>query len=162
GFFGAWVPVAAEQIDGGYEIAWRVPGTDQYSVWTTDAAGNMLANPTGVVSGSTYALQSLQPIFGQDLNGDGTIGVATTTLEANASVQLSPLSNIYSLGGPSGPFIIPTRRSSDLGFFGAWVPVAAEPIGGGYEVAWRIPGADQYSVWTTDADGNMLTNPTGV
>ena len=75
-----------EPIAGGYEVAWKA-GADQYSVWTTDSAGNMLANPTGVVSGSSAALQSYEPSFHQDLNGDGTIGAASTTnpaLLANA------------------------------------------------------------------------------
>src|SRR5262249_15220048 len=49
GLFGAWMPIAAERIAGGYEVA-RKMGTDQYSVWTTDESGNMLANPSGVVS----------------------------------------------------------------------------------------------------------------
>jgi hypothetical protein len=31
----------------------------------------MTSNPTGVVSGSSYALQSLEPSFHQDLNNDG-------------------------------------------------------------------------------------------
>jgi len=160
------VPFAAEAIGGGYEVAWRIPGADQYSVWTTDADGNMLTNPTGVVSGSSYALQSLEPSFRQDLNGDGTLGVVTTLLESNGAVQLSQLANIYSLGGSSGPFIKLNGTPVTAGQFaipsGTWVPFAAEPISGGYEVAWKVPGADQYSVWTIDAAGNMLTNPTGV
>ena len=82
---GTWVPFAAEQISGGYEVAWKVPGADQYSVWTTDANGNMLTNPTGVVSGSSYALQSLEASFHQDLNGDGTIGPAAAAHGASSA-----------------------------------------------------------------------------
>jgi serralysin len=44
-------------------------------VWTADANGNMLSNPTGVVSGSSATLQALEPSFSQDLNGDGMIGL---------------------------------------------------------------------------------------
>jgi hypothetical protein len=79
------MPIGAEQIAGGYEVAWKVPGADQYSVWTTDSSGNLLSNPTGVVSGSSWALQSLEPSFHQDLNGDGTIGPVTTVIEASGS-----------------------------------------------------------------------------
>ena len=53
-------------------------GTGQYTVWTTDSNGNYNGNPIGVVSGNSYALESLEPAFNQDLNGDGQIGVTST------------------------------------------------------------------------------------
>jgi serralysin len=71
GEFGAWMPIGAEKTASGYEIGWKVPGADQYSVWTTDSSGNMNSNPTGVVPGSSYALQSLVSSFHQDLDNDG-------------------------------------------------------------------------------------------
>ena len=71
--FGSWTPIGAEQTATGYEVAWRVPGTDQYWVWSTDSNGNYVAD-TGIVSGMSAALESLEPSFQQDLNGDGTIG----------------------------------------------------------------------------------------
>ena len=160
GQFGSWVPFAAEQITGGYEVAWKIVGADQYSVWNADGNGNMLSNPTGVVSGSSYALQSLEPSFQQDLNGDGTTGVVTTVLETFGSTRLSQAANAYLLspvGGSSGPQIRFNGGLVTAGQFGSWVPFAAEQLsGGGYEVAWKIAGADQYSVWNTDSSGNML------
>ena len=39
------------------------------------------------MSGADYALQSLEPSFHQDLNGDGQIGPPTTVIEANGSTQ---------------------------------------------------------------------------
>jgi Ca2+-binding RTX toxin-like protein/20S proteasome alpha/beta subunit len=165
GQFGSWVPFAAEQITGGYEIAWKIVGTDQYSVWNTDGNGNMLTNPTGIVSGSSYALESLEASFQQDLNGDGIIGVVTTVLETFGSTKLSQIANTYfvsPVGGSSGPQIRFNGAMVTVGQFGSWVPFAAEQITGGYEIAWKIAGADQYSVWNTDGNGNMLTNPTGV
>ena len=32
-----WVPIAAEQTASGYEVAWKVTGADQYTVWYTDS-----------------------------------------------------------------------------------------------------------------------------
>ena len=86
GQFGAWAPIGAEQTASGYEVAWKVTGADQYTVWNTDSSGNYTSQ-TGVVSGADYALQSLEPSFHQDLNGDGQIGPPTTVIEANGSTQ---------------------------------------------------------------------------
>ena len=60
------------------------------------------------MSGSSYALQSLEPGFQQDLNGDGTTGAVTTVLETFGSTKLSQAANAYLLspvGGSSGPQI---------------------------------------------------------
>ena len=167
GQFGSWAPIAAEALPGGgYEVAWKVAGADEYSVWTTDANGDMLANPTGVVSGSSYALESLEPSFRQDLNGDGTIGVTSRVIATSPMTAINQVANAYSVtpvGSSSGPVMRLNGSVVTVGDFGAWVPFAAAPLSrGGYEVAWRIVSADQYSVWDTDSSGNMIANPTGV
>ena len=54
----------------------KLTGADQYTVWNTDSNGNFVSD-IGVVSGSSYALESLETSFHQDLNGDGTIGLTT-------------------------------------------------------------------------------------
>jgi hypothetical protein len=75
---GGWTPIGAEQTATGYKIAWKVPGADQYTVWTADSSGNETSN-LGVISGTSKTLQSLEPSFHQDLNGDGVIGLAVYT-----------------------------------------------------------------------------------
>ena len=77
GQFGGWTPIGAEQTASGYQVAWKVPGADQYSVWTTDSNGNYISH-SAVLSGSSTALQSFETSFHQDLNGDGAIGVPGT------------------------------------------------------------------------------------
>ena len=76
GQFGQVAPIGAEQTASGYEVAWKVPGADQYSVWVTDNNGNYLSNTLTSVSGTSAALQSIETSFHQDLNGDGSIGLA--------------------------------------------------------------------------------------
>jgi Ca2+-binding RTX toxin-like protein/20S proteasome alpha/beta subunit len=164
GQFGAWVPFAAEAIGGGYEVAWKIAGTDQYSVWNTDGNGNMTTNPTGIVSGTSFALENLEYSFQQDLNGDSFTGVVATTLESFGATKLSQFGNTYVMsptGGGSGVQIKFNGAVVTAGLFGAWAPIGAEAISGGYEVAWKM-GTDQYSVWNTDGNGNMTTNPTGI
>ena len=53
-------------------------GADQYAVWNTDSNGNFISNPSCLVSGTSAALESFETSFHQDLNGDGTIGPAST------------------------------------------------------------------------------------
>ena len=59
----------------------KLTGADQYTVWNTDSNGNYVSDTIGVVSGTSYALESLETSFQQDLNGDGTIGLTTTVIE---------------------------------------------------------------------------------
>ena len=65
------MPIGAEQTATGYDVAWKVAGADQYTVWNTDSNGNYISNIIGVVSGTSTALESLETSFHQDLNGDG-------------------------------------------------------------------------------------------
>ena len=70
-FGGHWVPIGAEQTASGYEVAWKVTGADQYTVWNTDNSGNYISSAFDVASGTSAALQSFETSFHQDLNGDG-------------------------------------------------------------------------------------------
>ncbi|MCK1589218.1 protease, partial [Bradyrhizobium sp. 169] len=79
GQFGAWTPIGTEQISSGYEVAWQIPGTDQFTVWTTDSSGNFTSN-TGAVAGTSPTLEQAEIILHQDLNSDGTIGVPAATM----------------------------------------------------------------------------------
>jgi len=77
-----WVPIGAVQTASGYELAWKLTGADQYTVWATDSSGNYSSSPLVAVSGSNAALQALETSFHEDLNGDGTIGIPSPTSPA--------------------------------------------------------------------------------
>jgi beta-glucanase (GH16 family) len=161
---GAWTPIGAEQTATGYEVAWKITGADQYEVWNTDSGGNYTSD-TGVVSGTSATLELLETSFQQDLNGDGVIGPITTVIESSGSTSLVEAgSNFYlkSISSGSGPelkyagAVVVAAQST-----GAWTPIGAEQTATGYEVAWKVTGADQYEVWNTDSSGNY-TSDTGV
>jgi 20S proteasome alpha/beta subunit len=155
---GGWAPISAEQTAGGYEVAWKLAGADEYTVWTTDSNGNFISN-IGAVSGTSHALESLEPSFHQDLNGDGVIGFVSTVIEANGSTSLVEAgSNFYLDTGGSGPSLKYLGLDYVAGQSGGWAPISAEQTAGGYEVAWKLAGADEYTVWTTDSNGNFITN----
>jgi hypothetical protein len=121
GQFGAWTPIGAEQTASGYEVAWKMTGADQYSVWATDSSGNYVSNILGSVSGTSLALETIETSFHQDLNGDGVIGVPTTTSNTSTSssqnVSQSAATQLVSVtvGGPGNDaFVFKPGFGSDV------------------------------------------------
>jgi len=98
---GGWVPIGAEITAGGYEVAWKLAGADQYSIWTTDSNGNWTSFVTGAVSGSSSALVAFEASFHQDLNGDGYIGVAAPGYIAHTSASVGNPAPAASVTAPS-------------------------------------------------------------
>ena len=144
-----------------WNVAWKVTGADQYTVWNTDSSGKYLSNAVGVVAGSSTALKSLETAFQQDLNGDGTIGLVTTVIEARGATSLTEVGNNFNLGG-SGPQLKYAGAAVAAGQFGAWTAIGAEATATGYEVAWKVAGADQYTAWNTDSSGKYVSDAVGV
>ncbi len=161
GQLGTWAPIGAEKTTTGYEVAWKVTGADQYTVWNTDSNGNYVSN-IPVVSGTSAALESLEPSFQQDLNGDGVIGLplTTTVIESSGSTSLTEISNHFYLynGTGAGPSLKYAGADFLAGQLGTWAAIGAEKTTTGYEVAWKVTGADQYTVWNTDSNGNYVSN----
>ena len=164
GQLGGWAPIGVEAVSGGYEIAFKMAGADQYTVWSTDSSGNYTGNLIGAVSGSTAALEALETSFQQDLNGDGVIGVPTTVIEASGSTSLIEVGNNFfldSISSGTGPVLKFGGSPVTAGQLGGWAPIAVEAISGGYEVALKFAGVDQYTVWSTDSNGNYTGNLIG-
>ena len=177
GSAGGWTPIGVEQTASGFEVAWKVVGSDQYGVWMTDSNGNFMSNSVGVVSGNSTTWTSLEASFHQDLNGDGVIGTATplpppppppppsgTVIESFGSTDLTLVGSNFYLYDSNGSG--PTVKSGGVAFVagsaGGWTPIGAEHTASGYEVAWKVAGSDQYGIWLTDNNGNFLSNPVGV
>ena len=168
--YGAWTPIAAAQTASGYEVAWSIPGADQYQIWSTDSSGNEVSIP---FAGSGAQVASYETSFNADLNGDGTIGStvsppppppSSTVIESSGSMSLLTDGTNYFLQPNSGSAVKLSYGGSpvtvgEFAQYGAWTPIAAAQTASGYEVAWSIPGADQYQVWLTDSSGNELSIP---
>ena len=157
GQFNPYVPIAVEQTANGYEVAWRVLGSDQYGVWYTDNNGNYISN-SGIISGADVA--SFESSFGQDLNGDGMIGVPPPiVIEAFGSTSLTQIGNqLYLYNGGSGPLLKYAGAAVVAGQFGAFVPIGAEQTASGYEIAWKVSGTGDYGIWYVDGAGNYISN----
>ena len=166
GQFGGWTPIGVEATATGYEVAFKVAGADLYTVWDTDANGNIIINPIGTVSGESPTLIAMEKGFQQDLNGDGMIGnpALPITVEAFGSTSLVLSGNDYFLdpkGTSNGPMLKYDGAAWTDGEWGGWTPIAAEATAGGHEVAFNLSGTNQYTVWNTDANGNITTDTIG-
>ncbi len=168
GEFGAWTPIGAVVTATGYDVAWKVAGADQYIVWDTDSSGNYISNLTDVISGTSLSLEQIETVFNQDINGDGTIGPTVTLIQTDTnsfgSTSLNEVANEYFLYSSSGtgPSLKYGGAPVVAGEFGAWTPIGAVVTATGYDVAWKVAGADQYIVWDTDSSGNYISNLTDV
>ena len=171
GQYGAvWVPIGTAQTAAGYDVAWKDTATSQYTVWSTDSSGNYIANIIGVVSGNSAVLESLETTFHQDLNGDGVIGIPSnvtqTVIESVGTIKFVEIgSNCYLENNSTG--IGPELQISGVpvvaGQFGAvWMPIGAVQTATGYDVAWKDTATNQYTVWSTDSNGNYIANIIGV
>ena len=166
-FGGPWAPIGAEQTANGFEVAWKIAGADRYTVWNTDNSGNYVSSVFDVASGSSAAVESLETSFQQDLNSDGWIGPPPpppTVIENFGSTSLVSDGSNYFLHPTGGSAVALSYGGSPVvagqfdQFGGHWVPIGAEQTASGYEVAWKITGADQYTVWNTDSSGNYVSS----
>src|SRR6185437_11166856 len=98
GEFGGWTPIGAVKTASGYDIAWKMSGSSEYTIWSTDNSGNYLSNIVMPVAGNTTTLESYETIFQQDLNGDGVI-----TIPTGQSMELTgAFSGEITFGGATG------------------------------------------------------------
>ena len=156
--FGAWTPIGAEQSGQNFVVVWRNTVLNQYVTWTVDGNGNFLSQ-SALLSPTSFALESLETPFGQNLNGDGTTGLTTAPIEAIGSTTLTQVADSYfvNYGGPSAVQLRYGGMYVAANQFGAWVPIGAEQAGNTYQVVWRNGAADQYLAWTVDLNGNFLS-----
>ena len=113
-------------------------------------------------------MESYETSFNDDLNGDGTIGVASgptrTLIEflrldepADGRHQLFSSANggaAVELSYNGAPV-----TAGEFAQYGYNAPIAAAQTASGYEVAWKTTGGNQYQVWLTDSSGNETSIP---
>ncbi|MBR1277686.1 M10 family metallopeptidase C-terminal domain-containing protein [Bradyrhizobium sp. AUGA SZCCT0283] len=158
GQFDPYVPVAVEQTAGGYQVALKYAAGNQFSIWNTDSNGNFISY--AVYAGNSTTLKSLETSFHQDLNGDGTIGVPSTVIEALGSTSLVQVDSNYYLNNISsgnGPTLKYGGAAVTVGQFDPYVPIAVEQTAGGYQVALKYAAGNQFSIWNTDSNGNFIS-----
>jgi hypothetical protein len=149
-----WVLIGAALTATGYEVAWQLGGS--FDIWDVDSNGNYLSQ-TGSISGTSYALETYETSFHQDLNGDGAIGVTSTVIESNGTTTLVAVADQYALENSSrnGPHLQLNGAPVVAGQLSPWVPFAVVQTATGYEVAWQL--GDSFDIWNTDSNGNYVS-----
>src|SRR5258705_7655404 len=124
-----------------------------------DRAGNFQSS-SGVMSGFSYTMESLEATFQQDLNSDGTTGVVSTAIETTGTAKLAKVADFYFLYQGTGATGSVLRYNGAAVMVGAsaWTPLGAEVSGSGYKVVFKNGNADQYVAWTTDSSDNFLSS----
>ncbi len=156
----SWTPVGAVQTANGYDIALKWGNT--YSISTADSNGNFTSFAQTQLLGSSLALEQWETTFNQDLNGDGTVGVVSTTIHTNGSTSLvEACGSLYFDVAGSAVASGPSLKYGGFDFSvdqTNWVPIGAVATATGYQIAWELPGGGQFMVWNTDSNGNYVSN----
>lgn len=154
-----WAVLGVERWSGGYQVAWKNGSANEYAIWTTDILGNFWSS-SSLLNSSSYALQSLETAFGQNLNGDMTIGTVSVEIESSGTTKLARVADLYFMyqgSGTSGA-VLQQNGSYVVAVGGAWTALGVERWSDGYQVVWKNDQADQYALWTTDLNGNFLSS----
>ena len=88
-----------------------------------------------------------------------------TIIEAIGSTSLVQFGDNYFfnlVAGGTGPELKLGGNLVKASQLGSWAPIGAEATASGYEVAFHVAGADQYTVWNTDSSGNFVSDSLGV
>ena len=153
-------PIAVEQTANGYQVVWKVKGADQFNVWNTDSNGNFLSY-TPVVIGhqrSAEVARNKLPAGPQRRWHDRRPVIRRSHRGVWRQPTWSVADNTYHFSvGSSGTELRYGGSAVVVGQFGSVAPIAVEQTANGYQVAWKVNGADQFIVWNTDSNGNFLS-----
>jgi hypothetical protein len=160
GEFAGWTPIGAVATASGYDVAWKLTGTDEFGIWYTGSNGNYLSSTT--MLSTSLALETIETTFNQDLNGDGVIGPPKTVIATDGGTSLTEIGNEFYLynGSGVGPTLQEGGAPVTAGEFAGWTPIGAVATASGYEVAWKLAGTTTYGIWITDTGGNYISSTT--
>ena len=156
------MPIAAVQTASGYDVAWEVTGRQQ--VHGLEHRQQRQLHGTSdrrVCREIATALESLEPVFQQDLNGDGVIGVTTTVIQTDGSTSLTEVGNQFYLlcaAADLARHCNITARTLRPVSLAAGRRSARCRRQAGMTLPGRMTGTDQYTVWSTDSNGNYIAN----
>jgi large repetitive protein len=163
GQFGNISVIGAVQTSSGFDVAFRQAGTNNFTFWTTDANGNYMSNISGLVSGNSLTSEKMEATFGQDFNGDGTVGVTASLVQTAKSTNLLQIADQYYVYvNGTGPALKYAGAPLTVGQFGNINVIAAVQTSTGYDVAFQMSGTNNFTFWSVDGSGNYTSNLTGL
>ncbi len=158
----------AVQTASGYDVAFKNASTGLFNIWSTDSNGNYITNLASGISATSSTLENFETVFHQDLNGDGTIGTpppppptviqtdgTTSLVQAGNDYFLNPVSSGTTIAGPELKF---GGAPVTVGMWTGWAPVGAVQTASGFDVAFKNASTGLFNIWSTDSNGNYITN----
>ena len=121
-------------------------GTHALTAKAADAAGNV-----STASQSVSSVMSATPV-----------GSAIKSAGSTSLVQSGKNYFMNSASGGTGPVLKMQGTAVVADQFAPWVLIGAEQTATGYEVAWKVTGADRYIIWYTDSNGNYVSDSSAV
>ena len=83
-------------------------------------------------------------------------------IQTDGTTALTEAGNNFfldSTGTNTGPELKQNGVAVTSGEFGTWTPIGAVQVaGGGYDIAWHDTSSGLYTVWSTDSNGNYLSD----
>ena len=155
----AYAPVGVEQTASGYEVALKNAGADLFSIWNTDSNGNFLSYAvySGKQRGAGIAGDQFPP--GSERRRRDRRFLDDDRVRSDRPAWSRSAIIIFSINYQQRdrPELKYNGAPVVAGQFAPYVPVGVEQTASGYEVALKNAGANQFSVWNTDSNGNFLS-----
>jgi hypothetical protein len=98
-------------------------------------------------------IHDFSSLFAPEVPREIADSLMSSTIETFGSTRLVEDASLYFLY-PSGGSAVELMYGGApvvAGQFGQWAPIGAEQTASGYQVVWKLTGADQYTVWNTDS-----------
>jgi subtilisin-like proprotein convertase family protein len=161
GIYGGWQTLAAATINGVNTVLWKNTSANRLHTWSLDSNWNHVSNQDWVDPNSADAI-AFETNFNLDLNSDGTIGSAYSTVHAVDSVafQKSSGSGLYAVSVNGGSPIAITNGGTQIyeGIYAGWQTLAAATINGVNTVLWKNTSANRLHTWSLDSNWNYVSN----
>ena len=146
--------------------AGRLPAPNQYTVWNTDSNGNVISNAVGgIVSGTSFGAARDRGEFPpgsewrwhdrhcHDKSRDHRRN------RAGSGWQLLLAGSCWRRDWPSAEVWWFARHGGSVRAVGPLSARNRPPVV--TRLRWKATGADQYTVWNTDSNGNVISNAVG-
>jgi hypothetical protein len=148
--------------DGGTATYTSGSGTSALTFSYTVAAGQNTADLA--VTAVNLNSATVKDGAGNAADLSGAVTNPAGTLQIDTTTHLAQVGSNYFLDNinGSGPELKYGGAAVTVGEFGGWTPIGVVQLaGGGYDIAWKNTSTAQYTVWSTDSNGNYTANVIG-
>jgi hypothetical protein len=138
-------------------------GTTVLATLTANASGGWSFTTGALPGGAHVFTATASDVAGNTSAASPSVMQLIGVIESNGATSLTAVGSNYYLydSTGAGPSLKFNGATYVAGYFSGWSPISAEKTASGYLVAWKLAGADQYSIWTTDNTGNHISSIVG-